>query len=118
MPPVALIAVATSWKLSPMMTGVVGTPVTTTDATPAGPVTGSSPQDMSERALAATQKRAKARRETENGGVLVATRIGPRPPRGSTQIRIVVRNLTQSAGQSSSSARGRGAAHVVAPTMS
>ncbi len=68
-PPVALIAVATSWKLSPIITGVTGTPVTTTDATSAGPVTWSSPQDMNETALAATQKRTKARRERGNSGV-------------------------------------------------
>jgi len=60
---VALIAVAISWKLSPMTTGVTGTPVTTTDATLAGPVTVSPPQDMNETALAATQNRTSPRSE-------------------------------------------------------
>ena len=68
-PPVALIAVATRWKLSPMITGVTGTPVTTTDATSAGLVTKSPPQDTSERTLAATQKHTRGRRERGNSRV-------------------------------------------------
>src|SRR2546421_325691 len=39
------------------------------NATPAGPVTWLSPQDVNERALAATQKRTRARRERGNSGV-------------------------------------------------